>query len=100
MRFTALRRAAARNAGLGLGFIAIALIGIVPLSSRLTRNLTALNEGVKRIAHGDYRARVPVKSPVKANDEVGQLAVSVNQMAAEVERWTAVVKSANIKFEQ
>jgi serine phosphatase RsbU (regulator of sigma subunit) len=78
----ALRRAAARNAGLGLGFIAIALIGIVPLSSRLTRNLTALNEGVSRIAHGDYRARVPVKS----NDEVGQLAVAFNQMATDVER--------------
>jgi len=78
----ALRRASARNAGLGLGFIALALIGIVPLSSRLTRNLTVLSEGVSRIAHGDYRARVPVKS----KDEVGQLAVAFNQMATDVER--------------
>ena len=53
-----LRRTAARNAGLGLLFIALALVGIVPLSSRLTRNLSTLSEGVSRIAHGDYaRAR-------------------------------------------
>lgn len=77
-----LRRTAARNAGLGLLFIGIALVGIVPLSSRLTRNLSTLNEGVGRIAKGDYSARVPVR----ANDEVGQLAAAFNKMAADVER--------------
>ena len=77
-----LRRTTARNAGLGLLFIAIALVGIVPLSAGLTRNLSTLSEAVGRIAHGDYRARVPVKS----NDEVGQLARAFNQMAADVER--------------
>ena len=79
---TNLRRAAARNAGLGLLFIAIALVGIVPLSAHLTRNLSALSDGVRRIAQGDYRARVPVRS----NDEVGQLARAFNQMATDVER--------------
>jgi serine phosphatase RsbU (regulator of sigma subunit) len=77
-----LRRAAARNAGLGLLFIAIALVGIVPLSSHLTRNLSTLSAGVHRIAQGDYHARVPVRS----NDEVGRLARAFNQMAADVER--------------
>ena len=77
-----LRRAAARNAGLGLLFIAVALVGIVPLSAHLTRNLSALSEGVRRIAQGDYHARVPVKS----TDEVGQLARAFNQMATDVER--------------
>ncbi len=77
-----LRRAAARNAGLGLLFIAVALVGIVPLSAHLTRNLSALSEGVRRIAQGDYHARVPVRS----NDEVGQLARAFNQMATDVER--------------
>jgi serine phosphatase RsbU (regulator of sigma subunit) len=77
-----LRRSSARNAGLGLGLIGLALIGIVPLSSRLTRNLSRLSEGVNQIAKGDYRARVDVKS----KDEIGTLAGAFNRMAADVER--------------
>ena len=67
---------------LGLGFIALALVGIVPLSARLTRNLSRSSDGVHRIAQGDYRARVPVAS----KDEIGQLATAFNQMAADVEQ--------------
>ena len=77
-----LRRTAARNAGLGALFIAIALAGIVPLSTRLTRNLSALGDGVRRIATGDYAARVPVR----AKDEVGELAQAFNQMAEDIEK--------------
>lgn len=77
-----LRRTTARNAGFGLLFIAIALAGMVPLSGRLTRNLTDLTDGVGRIAQGDYSARVPVKS----RDEIGRLAAAFNSMAADVEQ--------------
>ena len=77
-----LRRTAARNAGLGLLFIGLMLVAIVPISSRLTRNLTTLSGAVERIAQGQYHTRVPVK----ANDEIGQLAVAFNKMAADVER--------------
>jgi phosphoserine phosphatase RsbU/P len=77
-----LRRTTARNAGLGLLFVAIALAGMVPLSGRLTRNLTTLTAGVGRIAQGDYSARVPVKS----RDEIGRLAAAFNSMAADVEQ--------------
>src|SRR4051812_36877464 len=77
-----LRRTTARNASFGLLFIGLALVGMVPLSGRLTRNLTSLTEGVGRIAHGDYGARVPVKS----SDEIGRLAAAFNQMAADVEQ--------------
>ncbi len=76
-----LRRTTARNAGFGLLFIAVALVGMVPLSGRLTRNLSTLTDGVGRIARGDYRARVPVQS----HDEIGRLADAFNQMAADVE---------------
>jgi serine phosphatase RsbU (regulator of sigma subunit) len=78
----ALRRTAARNTGLGLLFIAVALVGIVPLSAGLTRNLTSLSEAAGRISKGEYHTRVPVR----ANDEVGKLAVAFNSMAADVER--------------
>src|SRR6185503_3830669 len=77
-----LRRTAARNAGLGLLFIGVALVGIVPLSSTLTKNLSALSEGVTRIAKADYGARVPVRG----SKEVGRLAQAFNSMAADVER--------------
>jgi serine phosphatase RsbU (regulator of sigma subunit) len=78
----ALRRTAGRNAGLGLMLISLAIVLVVPLSGRLTRNLSALTEGVDRISHGDYRARVPVRS----KDEIGDLALAFNKMAADVER--------------
>ena len=77
-----LRRTTARNAGFGMLFVAIALAGMIPLSGRLTRNLTDLKDGVGRIAQGDYSARVPVKS----TDEIGRLAAAFNTMAADVEQ--------------
>jgi len=91
-----LRRTSARNAGFGLAFIGLALIGIVPISSRLTRNLSTLSDGVRRIAHGDYRARVKVGS----NDEIGRLASAFNQMAEDVElHQRAAVEQERIKRE-
>ena len=91
-----LRRTTARNAGFGLLFIAIALVGIVPLSARLTRNLTTLTDGVGRIAQGDYHTRVPVKSA----DEIGRLAAAFNQMAADVEQHQrAAVERERIRRE-
>ncbi len=91
-----LRRTAGRNAGLGLLLIGIAIVGVVPLSGRLTRNLTALTEGVDRISHGDYRARVVVAS----GDEIGDLAAAFNKMAADVERHqTAVVEQERLRRE-
>ena len=77
-----LRQTAGRNAAFGLLFIAVALAVVAPLSTRLTRNLSTLTAGVKRIAHGDYRARVEVTG----SDEVGALAAAFNQMAEDVER--------------
>jgi len=91
-----LRRTTARNAGFGLLFIAVALVAIVPLSGRLTRNLSVLTDGVGQIAKGDYRARVPVKS----HDEIGRLAEAFNRMAADVEQHQqAVVEQERIRRE-
>lgn len=91
-----IRKTAARNASFGLGFIALALIGIVPLSNRLTRNLSKLTEGVDRISQGDYSARVPLKT----GDEIGRLATAFNRMATDVEQHQrAAVEQERVKRE-
>src|SRR5512139_343185 len=75
-----LRRAGARNIGLGLSFIALALVGIVPLSNRMTRNLRTLTQGVERIAAGDLSAQVEVRS----RDDCGRLVAAFNRMAGDI----------------
>jgi serine phosphatase RsbU (regulator of sigma subunit) len=91
-----LRRTAARNASIGLLFICAAIVVIVPLSSGLTRNLTTLTDAVSRIAHGDFRARVPIAS----RDEIGRLAMAFNRMAEDVERHQhAAVEQERIRRE-
>ena len=76
-----LRRTAGRNAGLGLLFIGLSILVIVPLSGRLTRNVSTLTDAVRRIAHGEYATRVSLQS----KDEIGVLAKAFNQMAGDVE---------------
>jgi sigma-B regulation protein RsbU (phosphoserine phosphatase) len=46
----------------------------------MTRNLTTLTEGVQRIARGEFRTEVPVRS----RDEFGALATAFNGMARDV----------------
>jgi len=76
-----IRRVAGRNLSLGLTLIGLALIGIVPLSGRMTRNLKTLTAGAQQIARGDLKVRVPVRS----RDEFGRLASAFNQMAADLD---------------
>ncbi len=75
-----LRRTAARNFILGLGLIGFALVGIAPLSRRITRELRDLADGARALAAGNLEARVPVRT----RDEVGQLASTFNRMAADL----------------
>ena len=82
-----IRRTSVRNLGLGLGVIALAVIGIVPISHRMTQHLRTLTGGVRQLAGGDFSTRVPVHS----SDEFGTLAASFNQMAADLERHQALV---------
>jgi serine phosphatase RsbU (regulator of sigma subunit) len=80
-----LRRASIRNLSLGLLVIGVALVGIVPISHGMTRHLRSLTAGVRQLAAGDFRARVPVG----ARDEFGTLAGAFNQMAQDLERHQA-----------
>jgi serine phosphatase RsbU (regulator of sigma subunit) len=81
-----LRRASVRNLGLGLLVISVALIGIIPISHRMTQHLATLTRGVRQLAGGDFRTRVPVRS----TDEFGALAGAFNQMAEDLERHEAL----------
>jgi serine phosphatase RsbU (regulator of sigma subunit) len=82
-----IRRTSVRNLSLGLLVIALALIGIVPISHGMTRHLTSLDAGVRQLAAGDFKTRVPVRS----SDEFGSLAKAFNQMAEDLERHQALV---------
>ncbi|HEX6100894.1 MAG TPA: SpoIIE family protein phosphatase [Thermoanaerobaculia bacterium] len=75
-----LQRTAGRNFALGMGLIFVAMIGIVPLSNHLTRDVKLVTEGAERIAHGDLMTRLPVKS----QNEMGQLAKAFNRMAEDL----------------
>lgn len=61
------------------------LLGALLVSSIL-RPLRRLEEGVDRVAHGELDARVPVQS----KDEIGQLAIQFNQMAASLQEQEAL----------
>ena len=76
-----IRRTALRNLGWGLGFVGVALVGILPVSGRLTRDLGLVTATAERLAQGDLEARVPVRS----HDELGRLAETFNRMAGDLQ---------------
>ena len=57
---TEIRATAARNLALGLGLGVVALVGILPLSRRMTRHLTSLTRGAEALAAGNVDVQVPV----------------------------------------
>jgi sigma-B regulation protein RsbU (phosphoserine phosphatase) len=75
-----IRRTAARNLGLGLGLALVALLGILPLSHRMTRHIASLTEGAQRLARGDLDVRVPLPH----GREFRQLAEAFNRMARDL----------------
>lgn len=75
------RRTGARNLGYGLGVVALALLGIFPLSRRLTRHLASLTEGAQRLSRGERGVQVPVPRGA----ELGRLAATFNRMATDLE---------------
>lgn len=74
------KRTAARNFGYGLALIGLALVGILPLSNRMTRDIGLLRRGAERIASGDLGTRVAVRS----RNEIGALAAAFNHMAGDL----------------
>jgi sigma-B regulation protein RsbU (phosphoserine phosphatase) len=75
-----MRRTAANNLALGLGLAAVALLGILPLSHRMTRHLSSLTDGAERLAAGDLGVRVPVPH----GREFRRLAETFNRLARDL----------------
>jgi sigma-B regulation protein RsbU (phosphoserine phosphatase) len=72
------------QAFIAIGSILVLMAGVFLISRRMTGALVALSEGASRMRLGDYGVRVGVSS----DDEIGQLSVAFNDMAAEIQAHT------------
>jgi serine phosphatase RsbU (regulator of sigma subunit) len=92
-----LKRATARNFTFGMALVGLALVGMVPVSTHLVRNVRRLEDGASRIAAGDLAARVPVTS----RDELGRLAVTFNRMAEQLaEHQDRLIEQERLRKEE
>ncbi len=66
-------------------FLALSAVLAVVLSFRLTQGLNDLVSAVRRFGAGDYTAHVPV--PGEPRDELDQLGLDFNQMAARLQAY-------------
>ncbi|UCF37570.1 MAG: SpoIIE family protein phosphatase, partial [Acidobacteriota bacterium] len=80
-----IQKAAMSNFGWGMGMVCLALLGILPLSNRMTRNLATLAEGAEKMASGNLDVQVPVRS----KDEFGRLAATFNRMGQDLKAHQA-----------
>ncbi len=78
----AIQSAAIKNFFVGMGGIGLALLGMLPLSGRLSRRLNVLTASAERLGGGDLDARA---DGIKGRDEVATLALTFNRMADELQ---------------
>ncbi len=76
---------------LAILFLLVELIAIwigARLSRQVTNAVNQLYQGTRRVIQGDFRHRIPVR----ASDQLGELAQSFNQMTGNLERLLVVEK--------
>ena len=77
-------------------FVLVATIAMVLLTSRwILKPVKALVSAERRLAAGDFSARVPVTS----KDELGQLSETFNGMAASIQQQTEEIRQKNSENE-
>ncbi|MBX3054106.1 MAG: HAMP domain-containing protein [Caldilineaceae bacterium] len=77
--------------GLVIFFFVAALVGVVLTNRRLTRPIADLVRGTDAISAGDLDVAIPVTT----QDELGQLAVSFNNMTAVLRQTSASLQEQN-----
>jgi phosphoserine phosphatase RsbU/P len=77
--------------GIAILFLLVELVAVtigVSLSARITGAVNQLYEGTRRVIKGDFEHRIAVRN----RDQLGDLAVSFNQMTGTIERLVSVEK--------
>lgn len=72
-------------------FLVLELVAVIigmSLTRRITRSVNQLYDGTRRVIHGDFRQRIPVRD----HDQLGELSESFNQMTGNLERLLIVEK--------
>jgi sigma-B regulation protein RsbU (phosphoserine phosphatase) len=77
--------------GIAVLFLLVELVALtigVSLSARITGAINQIYEGTRRVIKGDFEHRIAVRS----RDQLGDLALSFNQMTGTIERLVSVEK--------
>ncbi len=81
-----------------LAFFVASLIALI-ISGAFSRSLTRSIESIAQFARQLARGRLGERLPVASRDEVGQLAVQLNAMAAELERTIQLMEQEKSRVE-
>lgn len=74
--------------------VILAGLASVVLARQITRPLSETRDAVIRVASGDYRA-----VPVNSRDELGELVIAFNYMAAEIEHYVSEIQEQKSRLE-
>ncbi len=72
-------------------FLVLELVAVMvgmSLARRITQSVNQLYDGTRRVIHGDFRQRIPVRD----HDQLGDLSESFNQMTGNLERLLVIEK--------
>lgn len=83
-----------RNVILGILVLLLSIIAVVTFGLVITRRLRQLKEGAQAFRDGNLRHRIPNRS----GDELGDLAHSLNALAAELDRSQSSLQQQNLKL--
>lgn len=76
------------------GLLFIEVMAAILISNRYTNPIIQMSKAAKKMSKLDF----DVKIPVNTNDEIGTLAISMNEMSSKLEKSISELKSANLEL--